>query len=1296
MNTNRLEPGSNGLRRLPGVWQAAGVTPAGLPVALAALIYLRWASPRAAAEQAAHGQVNTSHTQGLWASIRSLVAGGPQPSDWTHHLRSNVVPALRRLPDAPATSWIAKLSRLAASVENLSRLPPALVREVCKCVALQPLDTSVERRLLLADFDAVLDASQGKAGGEHRTPKHIIELMVALADPRSGERVYDPCFGSAGLLTAAYEYALDRQSAGFMRRPAAPPIIAGAENSEAAFVIGLTRLMLAGVEDAYLERVDSLDQDPWQSAHGGRFDVVLANPPWGVPIERERIISRFPVPMRESSGLFVQRALDLLGPDGRAVVVVPESLLFQTGPQQELRRLLLERHAVEAVVSLPAGSFLPYTAVKSSILALRRRGPTRRVRMVDASFVEVGGTSGFGPEAIARIAEDARSHTEASDAWDVSADAFASLDWDLSVRRHENGDLTRVLDSMRGSIPVVSLGAICEIVGGRTTPRDGLLANPGGESKVPYVRIRDLREMGVGRTSSWVAHAALSDIDPALQLQLGDVLLSKSGTIGKVAVVAEEAVGGVASAGLFILRVRDARLDPYFLAAYLDSKACRAWLNSRARGATIQHLRQGVVAELPVPLPPERVQRAVVDENREHRVDSVAYLAQLSGQGRRDAIGEWADRSLRSMFPEASDATLHMDLYRLDAFAREVQQIRNQIVHAKLSPDWDAASDLLGWLMALYAAVEPLRGIETLPPGSVQYAVLREAAYKLQAASALLDERKAEHAHARRLTLGLARELAKLSERLLVEAKLAVHAPHAEVEAGTTAEIELLVRNEGALPLRDVQVSALPNWGRGRFSLLERGQDAPLLLRGDVAEEPGDFAIVCDWRAYALDGRLLSGRAEVPLRAVGPSMSSAMPAAAVTGASPYVCGDPIRPDRDDVFFGREKLVDDIRRQVIRSGNVILLEGNRRAGKSSILRHLEGPTAIPGWLGIYCSLQGAEGSSTGVGVPTVEVFREIAKSIAQGLAHLGGDVPLPDGTVLRAGQKSLGVTRACRKGIGEASPFGDFREYLEATLAVAKERGCSLLLMLDEFDKLQEGIDHGITSPQVPENIRFLVQTYPGLSAILTGSRRLKRLREEYWSALFGLGTRFSVTALPEEAARRLVVEPVKGLLTFSDAAVTAAVWLVARQPFLLQCLCSRIFELAANLGQSSVTVDVVEKAADTLIVDNEHFASLWDYSKSDRRRLILAICQRDAEGPDVLRLGVLEERLVRLGVSVTEAELTADLEFLRELEVLDKAEESAGGAYHLAIPLMGMWIERQQDFDVLVSRARIDSEDNHD
>ena len=414
------------------------------------------------------------------------------------------------------------------------------------------------------------------------------------------------------------------------------------------------------------------------------------------------------------------------------------------------------------------------------------------------------------------------------------------------------------------------------------------------------------------------------------------------------------------------------------------------------------------------------------------------------------------------------------------------------------------------------------------------------------------------------------------------------------------------------------------------------------------------------------------------------------------GGSPYVCGDPVRPDRSDVFYGREELLLQIRRQVIQSGNVILLEGNRRTGKSTILRNLEGTVAIPGWLAAYCSLQGAGGSPEGAGVPTVEVFREIANAIAKAVFSLGGETPLPDGSKLPPG-KSVGIAGACRKGISEKAAFSDLRDYIEVIFHRLENEDLGIVLMLDEFDKLQEGIDNGITSPQVPENIRFLVHTYPRFSAILTGMRRLKRLREQYWSALFGLGTRFPVAALAEEAARRLVCEPVEGILSYSSEAVNYTVDLTARQPFLLQCLCSRIFDIAERKNIRSITADVVTQAAEALVPNNEHFAFSWDYVGSDRRRLILAILN-EAYGaiPSRSGLGDIQEMLGKYGIEIDDESLIQDMEILRELELVRLVKETGGGRYEIAGPLLGMWITNQQDIKALISRASSEAGDTDD
>jgi type I restriction enzyme M protein len=1269
------------------VWRKSGVSLAELPLALATLIYLRWADFQEAEREAVNAFEGVEHASLLPGLLHWRAWHDLPRAELVRLLKIQLAPALGRLGNHRQDALATNLHRLADHVERLSRFAPSLLAIPIDWLSLQPFETPSDRRRLLAIFDSVLDQVQDKSAGEHRTPRHIINLMVALAAPRPGERVYDPCFGTAGLLSAAFEWARDQETSGISGRTGTPISISGIEINETSYLIGLTRLMLAGVDEPQLELADSLERP--RGGQGAGFDLVLANPPWGVHLDRERYLRRYPIPTGDATGLFVQHSLDQLRPNGRAVIIVPEGFLFQAG-LQELRRMLTELNTIDAVVSLPPGIFLPYTGVKSSLVLLRRDGPTRQVRMVDASQRDTGQQRSpqLSFHEIAAIVASVRAPDGSTDAWDVPIQTLSKLDWELTVRRRDTGSLYRMLEALELSYPIVPVQTVCRVIPGRVIPSRELQKRPGDDPLVPYIRIGDLRDGRANRATSWLIPSAAAPVDPKQKLLPGDVLISKSGTIGKVAIVQNGAVGGIASQGLLVLRVSDDRLDPHFLAAYLESEACRTWFIGLSQGVTIQHLLQRAITDLSVPIPPLPLQRRVAEEHRAYGVDAIAYLTEVAGRGDRDPVAEWAIRTLRSMFPEHDAAVRQLDLAILDLFANDARRLRNQVAH-----HMEDGRTLAGWMMAFADAVEPLRGLDKIPPGTLHYGAFQEALQKVNSAAALLRGSGQEEASARQLTLAVARQLRYCVDELVGEIRITLAPVGGKVDAGTAAEVGLLVRNDGRLPIRDVQLTTTPNWGTRKVALLGEAQSATFILQGDAPKRPGAFAIVCEWLARGIDGRQFGGRIEVPLLSVEPAQEPPVPMLELA-ASPYVCGDPVRPDRHDVFFGRDELVDAIRRQVIQSGNVILLEGNRRAGKSSILRHLEGLVPIEGWLGVYCSLQGAEGSPERVGVPTVEVFREIAKSVASSLQILKEDVPLPDRSVIRAGQV-LGVARASRAGISEESPFSDCREYVEVALAHLKPHGLGILLMLDEFDKLQEGIDSGVTSPQVPENIRFLVQTYPRFSAILTGSRRLKRLRDEYWSALFGLGTRFSVTALSEDAARRLVTEPVRSKLTFSNEAVTRAVKLVACQPFLLQCLCSRIFELAAQLKQRSIMIDLVDRAADVLVADNEHFASLWDYAATDRRRLILAVCKREAAGPDALRLGVLEERLTRLGVEVDESRLESDLEDLRELEVLDKGDEASGGAYTLTIPLMGQWIDRQQDFDILVSRARSQTEDEH-
>ena len=294
--------------------------------------------------------------------------------------------------------------------------------------------------------------------------------------------------------------------------------------------------------------------------------------------------------------------------------------------------------------------------------------------------------------------------------------------------------------------------------------------------------------------------------------------------------------------------------------------------------------------------------------------------------------------------------------------------------------------------------------------------------------------------------------------------------------------------------------------------------------------------------------------------------------------------------------------------------------------------------------------------------------------------------LPDADPPEPGKPfKVEFVRALRRAFSGDRLFETFELFLQTVIEAARPR--RVLLMLDEFDKLQEGIDEEVTSPQVPENIRYLLHTYPELSAILAGSRRIKRLREEYWSALFGFGHRVPISGLELEDARRLVTRPADGLLVYVPEARDRVVELCARQPFLIQSLCNRIFESAARSQRRTVTVDDVATAAEAMIEDNEHFRTLWGYAGTERRRFLLALCQKLGDRRPIT-LDLLERNLRRHGVHLHRGErLGDDLEFLRELEMLELRGTRAGSAYRLAIPLMAPWIGRNVDFENQRRRA---------
>ena len=215
--------------------------------------------------------------------------------------------------------------------------------------------------------------SQGDAG-QFRTPRHIIDFIVAVVDPKKNESILDPACGTAGFLISSYKHILkantndeghstltpdDREclSANFEGYDISPDMVR----------LSLVNMYLHGFVDPHIFEYDTLTSEERWNEYA---DVILANPPFMSPKGGIRPHNRFSVKSKRSEVLFVDYMAEHLTPSGRAGIIVPEGIIFQSQTAyKQLRKMLVEEYLV-AVVSLPAGVFQPYSGVKTSILIL--------------------------------------------------------------------------------------------------------------------------------------------------------------------------------------------------------------------------------------------------------------------------------------------------------------------------------------------------------------------------------------------------------------------------------------------------------------------------------------------------------------------------------------------------------------------------------------------------------------------------------------------------------------------------------------------------------------------------------------------------------------------------------------------------------------------------------------------------------------------------------------------------------------------------------------------------------------
>jgi len=218
----------------------------------------------------------------------------------------------------------------------------------------------------------------GRNGGEYYTPRPLVRAMIEVMNPQIGETIYDPSCGSAGFLCEAYGYLRPKVSSSNDLDVLQKETLYGKEKKNLAYIIGTMNMILHGIEAPNIVHANTLAQNIREIREDDRYDVILANPPFGGK-ERAEVQQNFPVKTGETAFLFLQHFIKSLKAGGRAAVVIKNTFLSNgDNAAIALRKQLLEDCDLHTILDCPAKTFLG-AGVKTVVLFFTKGKPTQNI-----------------------------------------------------------------------------------------------------------------------------------------------------------------------------------------------------------------------------------------------------------------------------------------------------------------------------------------------------------------------------------------------------------------------------------------------------------------------------------------------------------------------------------------------------------------------------------------------------------------------------------------------------------------------------------------------------------------------------------------------------------------------------------------------------------------------------------------------------------------------------------------------------------------------------------------------------
>lgn len=480
-------------------------------------------------------------------------------------------------------------------------------------------------------------SSQGDAG-QFRTPRHIIDFIVKVVNPTKEDKVLDPACGTGGFLVSSYKHILeqhdgvDEDGKPNNEKPLTPDDkkkimknFEGYDIDPGMVRIAQVNMYLHQFKNPKIYQYDSLSsEERW----GDKFDVILANPPFMSPRGGIRPHSKFSVQSTRSEVLFVDYIMNHLRPKGRAGIIVPEGVIFQSGTAYKQLRKNLVEDGLYAVVSLPSGVFNPYAGVKTSILLFDNEiakktdeilfikilndgfdlGAQRRPRpdLPNDLFDKGGAVDVLNAQKVAVLTGNKNTliPENSTFTWLVKKEKIAeNTEYNLS------GDLYRLTtDYVNAKWPVVEVGEVCSVSSGNSAPQNKKLFIDG---RYPFYRTSDVGDVHLSdnlrKVRDWLNDEGVRGLK---LFKKGTILFPKSGASTFLNHRAIMGLDGYVSSHLATIVPKNELINTKYLYHLLTSIDAKKLTADQAYPS----LKTSAIARIKLPLPPLEIQRSIVEE----------------------------------------------------------------------------------------------------------------------------------------------------------------------------------------------------------------------------------------------------------------------------------------------------------------------------------------------------------------------------------------------------------------------------------------------------------------------------------------------------------------------------------------------------------------------------------------------------------------------------------------------------------------------------------------------------------